>query len=81
MYRAAPLLLILVSDIGLDASVVVAHWQTDELDLAPRIFTAPSKGREIAKLKKGDSTGNADINSAKAIQSDIAEEFAGYGVK
>jgi tetratricopeptide (TPR) repeat protein len=39
-------------------------------------------GRGFAKLKKGDTgDGNADVAAAKAIQSDIAEEFARYGVK
>jgi hypothetical protein len=39
-------------------------------------------GRGVAKLKLGDADGgNADIAAAKAIQSDIAEEFARYGVK
>jgi len=38
--------------------------------------------RGITKLKKGDTTGgNADIASAKAIKSDIAEEYARYGIK
>ena len=39
-------------------------------------------GRGIAKLKKGDNSGgNSDIESAKAIQPDIAEDFARYGVR
>lgn len=39
-------------------------------------------GRGLAKLKKGDTAGgNADIAAAKAIQADIAEEFAEYGVR
>jgi hypothetical protein len=38
-------------------------------------------GRGIAKLRKGDKTGNDDIVAAKAIQTDIAEEFIRYGVK
>jgi tetratricopeptide (TPR) repeat protein len=38
-------------------------------------------GRGLAKLKKGDPAGGeADIAAAKAIQADIADEFAGYGV-
>jgi len=38
-------------------------------------------GRGLAKLKKGDAGGGeADIAVAKAIQADIAEEFARYGV-
>ena len=38
--------------------------------------------RGIAKFKKSDiEAGNTDIAAAKAIQADIAEEFAKYGVK
>jgi tetratricopeptide (TPR) repeat protein len=37
-------------------------------------------GRGIAKLRGGDDSGNADLAAAKTIQSDIAEEFARYGV-
>lgn len=37
-------------------------------------------GRGLAKLKNEDGTGEADITAAKAIQSDIAEEYARYGV-
>jgi tetratricopeptide (TPR) repeat protein len=39
-------------------------------------------GRGIAKLRVGNTAaGNNDIAAAKAIQPDIAEEFAGYGVR
>ena len=39
-------------------------------------------GRGIAKIRKGDRNGgSADINAAKQIKSDIAEEFARYGLK
>jgi tetratricopeptide (TPR) repeat protein len=39
-------------------------------------------GRGLAKQKKGDTAGGqVDMASANLIQSDIAEEFAGYGVK
>jgi len=38
-------------------------------------------GRGWAKLKKADAEGNDDINAAKAISSDIALEFARYGLK
>ena len=39
-------------------------------------------GRGVAKLKKGDSNdGTSDILAAKAIQRDIAEQFARVGVK
>jgi membrane associated rhomboid family serine protease len=37
-------------------------------------------GRGLAKLKKGDAGGEADIAAAKSIRADIAEEFARYGV-
>ena len=38
-------------------------------------------GRGLAKHKKGDAVGaTSDIAAAKAIQGDIAEEFARYGV-
>jgi hypothetical protein len=32
-------------------------------------------------LRKGDRRGSADIAAAKAIDADIATEFARYGVK
>jgi Flp pilus assembly protein TadD len=39
-------------------------------------------GRGFVKLKTGDTPGgNDDIGAAKAIQADIAEEFARYGVR
>jgi tetratricopeptide (TPR) repeat protein len=39
-------------------------------------------GRGIAKLRKGDAAGgDADIKSAKTIKTDIAEEYAKYGIK
>jgi tetratricopeptide (TPR) repeat protein len=39
-------------------------------------------GRGLAKARKGDRNGSsADIAAAKAIKSDIAEEFARYGVR
>jgi tetratricopeptide (TPR) repeat protein len=37
-------------------------------------------GRGLARLKKGDNGGNADVAAARAIQADIVEEFARYGV-
>ena len=37
-------------------------------------------GRGVAKMKNEDGTGEADIKAAKAIQSDIAEEYGRYGV-
>jgi tetratricopeptide (TPR) repeat protein len=39
-------------------------------------------GRGIAKLKTGNSPDAArDIAAAKALQADIAEEFATYGIR
>jgi len=39
-------------------------------------------GRGVTKLRKGDTAGgNADINRAKTIKADIAEEYANYGIK
>jgi len=38
-------------------------------------------GRGVAKLRRGDRTGRADIAAAKKIKVDIAEVFAGYGIK
>ena len=38
-------------------------------------------GRGLAKLKKGDASGSADVAAAKALHEKIAEEFASYGVR
>jgi tetratricopeptide (TPR) repeat protein len=39
-------------------------------------------GRGLAKIRKGDRNGgNADMAAAKALKSDIAEEFSRYGLK
>lgn len=38
-------------------------------------------GRGVAKLRNEDGTGEADITAAKALQADIAEEYARYGVR
>ena len=39
-------------------------------------------GRGLAKIRKGDRNGgNTDMAAAKAIKSDIADEFARYGLK
>jgi len=39
-------------------------------------------GRGVSKLRKGDTTGGtADIERAKTIKGDIAEEYANYGIK
>ena len=45
----------------------------------PKLATA-LYGRGLAKLKNEDATGAADIAAAKAIQSDIAEDYARYGM-
>jgi hypothetical protein len=38
--------------------------------------------RGIARQRKGDAAGGAaDIAAAKAVQVDVAEEFARYGVR
>jgi tetratricopeptide (TPR) repeat protein len=38
-------------------------------------------GRGFAKLKKGDPQGHADVRSAIAVQADVAQTFARYGVR
>src|SRR5579871_880885 len=38
-------------------------------------------GRGIAKIKNNDPRGNLDIAEAKSIRANIAEEFAGYGIR
>jgi tetratricopeptide (TPR) repeat protein len=38
-------------------------------------------GRGLAKLKNEDRSGEQDITAAKALQADIAEEYAGYGLQ
>ncbi len=53
----------------------------DALKLRPKDAEA-LYGRGFARHKKADAAGgDADIAAAKAIQADIAEEFARYGVK
>jgi tetratricopeptide (TPR) repeat protein len=37
-------------------------------------------GRGLAKLRKADRSGEADIADAKAIQANIAEQFKKYGI-
>jgi tetratricopeptide (TPR) repeat protein len=55
-------------------------------DYAAAIATNPKDadslyGRGMAKLKSGDkSGGEADIAAAKAIQPDIADVYADYGI-
>jgi tetratricopeptide (TPR) repeat protein len=53
---------------------------SDALDINPKLSSA-LYGRGMARLKKGDRRGSADIAAAKAINADIAAEFARYGVK
>jgi lipoprotein NlpI len=50
------------------------------LRLDPRLAFA-LYGRGIAKLRNEDASGEADIAAAKALQSDIAQEYARYGVQ
>jgi tetratricopeptide (TPR) repeat protein len=38
-------------------------------------------GRGVAKLKNEDRSGEQDITAAKALQADIAEEYARYGLQ
>jgi tetratricopeptide (TPR) repeat protein len=38
-------------------------------------------GRGLARLKNEDPSGEADIAAAKALQADIAEEYARYGMQ
>jgi tetratricopeptide (TPR) repeat protein len=38
-------------------------------------------GRGIARQKKGDTGGNADIAMAQSIKSNIAQDFLRYGVR
>jgi tetratricopeptide (TPR) repeat protein len=53
---------------------------SDALDINPKLSSS-LYGRGVARLKKGDRRGTADIAAAKAINADIAAEFARYGVK
>jgi tetratricopeptide (TPR) repeat protein len=51
------------------------------LKVNPKLASA-LYGRGMAKQKKGDSAGGqVDMAAANLLQTDIAEEFAGYGVK
>jgi tetratricopeptide (TPR) repeat protein len=38
-------------------------------------------GRGLARLKNGDAAGESDLAAAKALQPDIAEEYARYGMQ
>ncbi len=53
---------------------------SDALDINPKLPTS-LYGRGIARLRKGDRRGSTDIAAAKAIDADIATEFARYGIK
>jgi len=56
----------------------------DDYDLALRLDGPRPDllfGRGLARLKKGDAGGAADVAAAKALNAKIAEEFASYGVK
>ena len=50
------------------------------LRLNPKLASA-LYGRGVAKLKNEDPAGTEDVAAAKAIQADIAEEFARYGMQ
>jgi hypothetical protein len=51
------------------------------LRIQPRLASA-LYGRGIARLRRGSTAGgNKDIAAAKAIKTDIAEEFASYGIR
>jgi tetratricopeptide (TPR) repeat protein len=50
------------------------------LGVDPRLASS-LYGRGLARLNKGDtSDGNADIAEAKAIEANIVQDFARYGV-
>jgi tetratricopeptide (TPR) repeat protein len=53
---------------------------SDALDINPKLSSS-LYGRGVARLRKGDRRGSADIAAAKAINADIAAQFARYGVK
>ncbi|MGB8632095.1 MAG: hypothetical protein WCD69_22405 [Xanthobacteraceae bacterium] len=51
------------------------------LKLNPK-FAGSLYGRGVVKQKKGDAAGaETDMAAAKALRSDIAEQWAKYGVK
>lgn len=58
-----------------------------DYDKAKRLFPQPPSqpmllyGRGIARMKKGDATGNEDIAAAVAIDANIAEKFKAFGVE
>ena len=49
------------------------------LRIEPKMASA-LYGRGLARLKKGDSDGNADVVAAKKIETKIADDFSLYGV-
>ena len=67
------------------------HLKANRLDAAIADYNATLRidakgvgalyGRGVARLRKGDAAGAADIEAAKAIQADIAEEYAKYGIR
>ena len=50
------------------------------LKLEPKLASS-LYGRGVIRLRKGDRGGDADINAAKSIKSDIAQELSRYGVR
>jgi hypothetical protein len=68
---------ILTSLRGNNVGVADRTWLTKNPNHADWLY-----GRGVTKLRKGDAPGgNADIESAKTIKADIAEEYAKYGIK
>ncbi len=57
----------------------IADYDT-VLKVAPNTVSA-LYGRGLAKIKKGDKRGQADISTATAAAPTIAQEFERYGVK
>ena len=65
--------------LGLYGKAIADYDAVVELD--PKHASA-LYGRGVAKQRTGDvAGGNRDIKAAKAIKSDVADEFAGYGIK
>jgi tetratricopeptide (TPR) repeat protein len=66
------------------------HLKLDQFDAAVSDYDAALRinpklafalyGRGLARLKNEDPAGDADIAAAKALQADIAEEYARYGI-
>ena len=71
VYQAA------VAAITTDGVIITEYVPHDTTNSTRALY-----GRGLAKIRKGDRNGAAtDINAAKAIRSDIAEEFGRYGLK